>query len=173
MRASFRSGGAAVALSHDLEGMARRVVEAAKNGAGRVLLADAESVASTAAAQWYQQVNERTGKSGRIVAVADITADKVIIKVGSTDTRTAKNGKPSVVYVHRPGALSVVTRPATNAEYHAALSAGKKAGEAYWVATPNKLAADGAFLLQTLVKAPFKRRVKASIKQVAKGMVNV
>ena len=172
MRVTLRQGPATVTLSHDLAGMARRIVENAQRGAGRVLLQDAEAVRSEASSLWYQQVRRRTGKSGDIQTSLEVQEDRVVVKVGSTDTRTGKGGKPAVVYVHRPGALSVTTRPATQAEYHQRRSQGMDAKEAYWIPVPNPLAGDGKFLLPELVKTPFRRRVKASIKGVAKEITN-
>lgn len=172
MKVSLRNGPATVTLSHDLAGMARRVVEGAQRGAGRLLLQDAEAVRSEASALWYQQVRKRTGQSGRIETALEIREDRVLVKVGSTDSRVGKGGKPAVVYVHRPGALSVTTRPATAEEYHKRRSQGMDTKEAYWIAIPNPLAGDGKFLLPELVKTPFRRRVKSSIKLVAKEITN-
>lgn len=168
MNLQFTSGGAALNLSGDLEGMARRILERASRGAGKLLLQVAEDVQSSASARWYQQVRERTGKSGRIVSTLDIRENSAVVKVGSTDDRVGKGGKPSVVFVRRPGALSTIERPATDAEYHARRSAGMKAGEAYWVRQPNPLASDGGYMLLELVRRPFRAGVKASLSKVKK-----
>ena len=172
MRITLRQGAATVTLFHDLAGMARRIVENAQRGAGRVILQDAEAVRSEASSLWYQQVRKRTGQSGTIETALEVREDRIIVKVGSTDSRVGKGGKPAVVFVHRPGSLSIVTRPATADEYHKRRSQGMDAKEAYWIPVPNPLAGDGKFLLPELVKTPFRRRVKASVKVVAKEIVN-
>ncbi|HND34664.1 MAG TPA: hypothetical protein PLA94_31890, partial [Myxococcota bacterium] len=157
MNLRLTSGGAALTLSGDLEGMARRILERSSRGAGKLLLQVAEDVQGSASSRWYQQVRRRTGKSGHIVSTLEIRDDSAIVRVGSTDDRVGKGGKPSVVFVRRPGALSIIERPATDAEYHARRSSGMKAGEAYWIKDkPNPLAADGGFLLLELVRRPFR-----------------
>lgn len=186
MKASFRNGAATVTLSHDLGGLLKRIVDGAQHGAGGRFLRDANSVASTAFFEWYQQVQERTGKSGKIIATLEVKQDSVIVKVGSTDTRVAKNGKPVVVYVRRPGALSTVPVEINTREYY-----GKKKGDAVEAASVfrakkngpgvqigkfykigvSPLASDGAFLLQKLVKGPFRSMVKSSIKLTAKDII--
>lgn len=173
MNFTIRNGHATVTLSGDLEGMARRLLARASQGAGGALLQVAEDVQADASTRWYQQVKRRTGRSGKIVATLEIRDDSAIVRVGSTDDRVGKGGKPSVVFVRRPGALSIIERPATDAEYHARRSAGMKAGEAYWIKDkPNPLAADGGFLLLELVRRPFRAGVKSVGKKLAKEIVH-
>jgi len=173
MNLRLTSGGAALNLSGDLEGMARRILERSSRGAGKLLLQVAEDVQGSASSRWYQQVRRRTGKSGHIVSTLDIRENSAIVKVGTTDDRIGKGGKPSVVFVRRPGALSTIERPATDAEYHTRRSAGMKPGEAYWVRQPNPLASDGGFLLLELVRRPIRTGVKQSLtaikKEIARG----
>jgi len=168
MNLKLQNGGAAVTLSGDLEGMARRILQRASQGAGGALLQVAEDVQASASSRWYQQVRRRTGKSGQIVSTLEIRDDSAIVKVGSTDDRIGKGGKPSVVFVRRPGVLSTIERPATDAEYHARRSAGMKPGEAYWVRQPNPLASDGGYLLLELVRRPFRTGVRGALAKVKK-----
>lgn len=173
MNLRLSNGAAALTLSGDLEGMARRILERASRGAGGVLLQAAEDVQTSASARWYQQVRRRTGKSGHIVSTLDIRENSAVVKVGSTDDRVGKGGKPSVVFVHRPGALSTVERPATDAEYHARRSAGMSRAQAYWIKSeqPNPLASDGGYLLLELVRRPFRAAVKSALKDIKKEIV--
>lgn len=168
---SYSQGGVTVSLDGALENFARRLLDAAQDATVRELRAAAERVAATARARWYGEdgVTRRTGLSGRIetLLLIDATAGTVRISVGSTDSRLA-DGKPLPVYVHRPRATStvLVDAPTTQAWYDA-LPALRgpwrtRADGSRWpqVYAPNPAASDGAYLLQTLVKSPFRRLVR-------------
>lgn len=142
------------------------IVEAAKTETLRVLVDVATSVEVTAEASWYGPpgVTRRTGASGDIAVVSEVTADGVRVSVGSTDVARAR-------FVHRPGPLSTVPAPVSQEEYWANKRAGGATRKLYFHArtnrpdqgvvaggyyklVPNPKASDGKYLLQELVGKP-------------------
>ena len=181
----FSSGAASVSMSADI---GRKLLETLQKGVPARLLAVAEQVAQDARRDWYgpQGVRKVTGQSGDIRATAIISETDVQIRVGSTDTRKDKKGRPAVAFVRRPGALSLSPVEIDKAAYLAGKKGPKpdsffhakkdspplvKAGKFYELKS-NPLAGDGKSLFQVLVRAPFNARMKAEIKAISKEIVN-
>lgn len=142
------------------------IVEAAKVETLRVLEAAARGVEVGAEADWYgpNGVTRRTGASGDIAVVSEVTADGVRVSVGSTDVARAR-------FVHRPGPLSTVPVAVERDEYWANKRAGSATRKLYFHArtnrpdqgvvaggyyklAPNPKASDGKYLLQEFVGKP-------------------
>lgn len=187
----YRGDGVTITLTGDLESYVRKVIDGAGGEMLRMMEAEAEKVAAEARRQWYGLVEKETGQSGTIdvVTTVDTTRGTFRVAVGSTDTRTGKNGKPSVVYVHAPGANSLVRVQVTPAEYWATpenqrssfgpLPENKRyglpadpPGSGPFVFKNNPKAGNGKGLLQGLIKSPMKAKVKELAPQIAASVAN-
>ena len=159
MAVKFRATGDYRRLSETiLQGTAREVADR--------LLEIGEQVAGNARARWYEQVDRRTGKSGDIRASVEVDGDRIRLRVGSTDERRA-GGKPLVVYVHRPGAYSLVEVKVSAREWHAAPP--EQRGRFGFLKKLNPKASDGKYLLQELVNKPMQAALGTIKKEVTKA----
>lgn len=195
-----RVGGVTSVLHGDLEGYVRRAAEAAAGGALEVMERAAGEVRTNSRADWYRLVERETGKSGDIDVVTTVDTDRsrVVVTVGSTDERTAgKAGKPLVVFVRSPAADSLVPVVVDRRTWYATAEAlrgpiwlgddiyrpttvGGKAVPVpeerlrYTIYKRNPKASSGGpsgqFLLQSLVRAPMKRKVKEIAPEVARAI---
>lgn len=159
MTTVYRDGDVSVTLSGDLEGWVRRAVEQAAGGVLDVLEREAGEVASRAKADWYNQVEKETGLSGQIGVrtVIDVGRGEVRVSVGSTDDRTAKNGKPLVVYVHRPRPDSLIRKKVDHRTYWD--TPPQLRSKYPYILTKNPLTSDGKFLVPELLRKPMKARI--------------
>ena len=185
---AFTSGGATITLTGDLEARMRQRVINAEGGMVRVLEAALEPIAAAARSEWYgpRGVRERTGRSGEIdvVTTIDVPKAEARVSIGSLETEQA-GGKPRVVYVHSPGALSTTLKAVDAATYWRTPKEiqfafrrpkGFKDDQgrppqgfpAIFVGTENAGKGYGA-LLEKLVKAPARKAIKATVKQLAKA----
>ena len=115
-------------------------------------------------------VTKRTGLSGDIQVATTVDPGRGVVRVsvGSTDTRKAgKTSKPVVVYVHRPGRLSMIERKATHEDFASGKAKHSPKGQnlpGYGVVRElNPKASDGKYLLAELVRKPGARVVKTAI----------
>lgn len=172
----YRQGNATITLTGDVEAHVRRLIDAAGDELFKLAVREAEAVAAEARRQWYALVDKESGKSGTIdvVTTVDPSRGTFEVAVGSTDDRKAKNGKPTVVYVHAPGPSSLVKVQVTQAEYWSTPE-GLRAnyapfpddkGTGPYVYKVNPKAGNGRGLLQSLIKGPMKARVKAMAPEV-------
>jgi len=177
--------GATVTLTGDLEAWAERAIKAALGAAVERVQAELQTVATDAEREWYgaHGVQRITGLSGDMAVVTTLDLDKgrVLVSVGSTDTRMAgKSGKRVPVYVHRPDRLANVATVVTREQFYAApqstrLGRARKArpGVAvgdYLVLERSERASDGKKLLPLFVNAPGKRALKLAIPDLARIM---
>lgn len=179
----FTDGAVTIELTGQLEAWVERAVNAASNGAVRVIETACEQVASEARNEWYQHVTQRTGLSGDIQVVTTINADKGIVKVsvGSTDKRIRKakyiknRGKPEAPeygsrdvmvasFVHEPGPFRLVhDRWVSHAAYWASPEHVRgptpKKGHPAQLMKPIEQYGESRKLLPLLVKNPVRRRI--------------
>jgi hypothetical protein len=156
-----------VELDDGLEKLALSMLSAAEQETIAILRREAEEQASEARAAWYgpDGVTRKTGRSGDIVAVVTLDTGRAEIRasVGSTDTRST-GGKPVAALVHRPGPLSIVTRPAKAADFQTGKAKhsppGKRIPGYGVVVEHNPKASDGKQLMTELVRKPYLRRIK-------------
>jgi hypothetical protein len=158
----YRQGGTTVTLTGDLEAFARRAVDAAGGESVRILEGGANTVRTSAASEWYRRVERETGKSGTldVITTIDVSRGQVRVSLGSTDDRVAgKTGKPVPVFVRAPAADSLVLKVVDHKTYWE--TPENLRGKYPKIKVRNPLAvASPKFLLQELVKAPFKREIK-------------
>ena len=165
--ASFKisSGSTSAIVSGDMRKYVERVLNETQDATVREMRAATEEVRASARAAWYQQVTERSGRSGdiRTAITIDPELGNVSVSVGSVDTRRSKE-KPTVVFVHAPFPGSLQQTLVSEEEYIAspehirAWIDHKKTK--YFVWKPPKQPATGKYLLETLVKAPMRAKLK-------------
>lgn len=179
-RRVFTSGNVTVELSADIERFVDGLLAKTETAAVREMRELAEEVARDAEAQWYQDVEWRTGKSGQMEVIEriDLASGEVRFAVGSTDKRRS-GGKPVPVYVRRPGRFSLrkvqtthdgywATPAAFRANYRAIPGRDRPGQRGPFIYEPNPNASDGKALLVELVKKPVKKRVKKLAEDVGK-----
>lgn len=192
MTTRFRDGAVTVTLDDGLARFVRNLLSAAESATVARLEVEAKAVADAAEREWYglNGVTRETGLSGDIGVVTTINRSRgtVTVSVGSTDTsKVGKQGKPRVVFIHRPGRNALVKKQVTHAEYwetveslranYHPLPANPKSGRPADVGTgpyvwvKNPAASDGAFLLTKLVRAPMKARIKVIAAELGKDIV--
>jgi hypothetical protein len=160
-----------VVLTGELEAWVRRAALEASAGTLEILEAEGAALALEAERQWYQDVHERTGRSGRIDTSTTISPTEVRVTIGSTDTRRA-GGKPLPVYIHRPGPFSQKSRRATAAEAAQQLAAGMSPKRAWWVRYDNPKAGDGKYLVPELLVRPTRKRLKIISARLGQAIAN-
>lgn len=175
----FSSGGATVTLTGDLERFVQASVKAAGGALVQKYLQAAEAVAARARAEWYQQANRRTGRSGAWDTRVTVSDTEVRVDVVTLDPRVDKRGRHASFFVRRPGPASLVPAEITKEEYSAAKAAkgvtgrmvfkAKTTRTAAWGApvtagrfyrlVANPKASDGKQLLQELIRKPFRKAI--------------
>lgn len=172
-------GPVTIRLDDGMDRLARALLSASETETVHVLEAAGAEVARTAEAQWYEEVTRRTGKSGQmdVVTTFDTGRDRVVVSVGSSDTRTNRGGfrGPLAQYVHRPGPLSMRDRYVTRGEWWAAKKRGlpvrvwgPPGNRTYVVEEHNPDAGDGGYLLPRLVVRPMQVRVRALLPEIGR-----
>lgn len=170
------NGSASGVITGDMAAFVKDLLDRTQNAAVKTLREAGESVASNAHADWYNQVQKDTGKSGDIIAVTSVnpgTGD-VKMSVGSTDKRTS-DGRPVPVYIHAPFPGALVRTEVSLKEYNEAPRSEKAwkdkvTGKTYvWRAPKQKQTGD--YLLETLVKAPMRKSVKGVAKNMAREAI--
>lgn len=182
----FTDGDVIVTLDLDTAAIVRQAANAASGGLVEVLEAELGAAASEASAAWYGQegVTRRTGSSGDIEVVTTVGENEVRVSMGSTDLRKA-------IYVHRPGATSMIAVEIAEGEYQRVKVAQHKAGKAallinaegvfhakhaqkdrgieanhFYKLAPNLKASDGKHLLPELIRKPAKVRIDAAMPRI-------
>lgn len=171
MSTRFRDGSVTVTLDEGMERFVRGLLSAAETETVATLEAEATIVADYAREQWYRRVERETGQSGDIgtVTTIDGARGEVRVSVGSRDPRKDKRGRPAVAFVRAPGPLSLVLKRVDHKQYWAT-PAGMRHKYPF-ILEPNPAASDGSYLLQTLIRTPMKRRVKAMAAGLASQIV--
>ena len=185
---AITSGGATITITGDLEARMRQRVINAEHSMVRVIEAALEPIAAAARAEWYgpRGVRERTGRSGEIdvVTTIDVAKAEARVSIGSRETELA-GGKPRVVYIRSPGALSTTLKAVdadtywrTPKEIQFAFRRPKgfrddpgrppQGFPAIFVGTEGAGKGYGA-MLEKLVKAPARKAIKVSVRQLAKA----
>lgn len=171
--ASFKisSGSTSAIITGDVRKYVERVLAETQDETVKTMRASAEEVRNSAKAAWYTMVTEESGRSGDIRTAITIDPEKgnVAVAVGSVDSRRAQ-GKPTVVFVHSPFPGSLQQTLVSEDEYvkspsHLKAWIDHKRKKHYVWRAP-KQAATGKYLLEHLVKAPMRGKVKALSKQI-------
>jgi len=171
--ASFKisNGSSSAIVTGDVRKYVERVLNETQDSTVREMRAATEEVRASARSAWYTQVTERSGRSGDIRTAVTIDPEKgnVAVAVGSVDSRVA-GGKPAVVFIHAPFPGSLQQTLVSEEEYTAAPSHlrawidHKK--NRYFVWKPPRQPATGKYLLETLVKAPMRKKIKQLAKDI-------
>lgn len=165
------SGGSSAIVTGDMRKYVERVLNETQDSTVKAMREAAEEVRNAARASWYQQVNEESGRSGDIRTAITIDPERgdVAVAVGSVDGRRAQ-GKPTVVFVHAPFPGSLQQTLVSEDEYikspsHLRAWIDHKKNKHYVWRAP-KQAATGKYLLEHLVKAPMRAKVKQLSKEI-------